>query len=35
LILLEHNNDAVGVRIDKMPVDQELIANALWEREGK
>jgi selenium-dependent xanthine dehydrogenase len=27
--------NAVGVRIDKTPVDQELIANALWEREGK
>ncbi len=24
--------NAVGVRIDKTPVDQELIANALWER---
>jgi xanthine dehydrogenase molybdenum-binding subunit len=27
--------NAVGVRIDKTPVDQELIANALWERENK
>jgi xanthine dehydrogenase molybdenum-binding subunit len=25
--------NAVGVRIDKLPVDQELIARALWERE--
>jgi len=27
--------NAVGVRIDKTPVDQELIARALWERNGK
>jgi xanthine dehydrogenase molybdenum-binding subunit len=27
--------NAVGVRIDKTPVDQELIANELWERESK
>ena len=27
--------NAVGVRIDKTPVDQELIANALWEKENK
>ncbi len=27
--------NAVGVRIDKTPVDQELIANTLWERENK
>jgi selenium-dependent xanthine dehydrogenase len=27
--------NAVGVRIDKTPVDQELIANALWERDSK
>jgi xanthine dehydrogenase molybdenum-binding subunit len=27
--------NAVGVRIDKLPVDQELIARELWEREGK
>ncbi len=27
--------DAVGVRIDRTPVDQELIANELWERENK
>ncbi len=27
--------NAVGVRIDKLPVDQELIARALWERKGK
>lgn len=26
--------NAVGVRIDKTPVDQELIARELWEREG-
>ena len=26
--------NAVGVRIDKLPVDQELIARKLWEREG-
>ena len=26
--------NAVGVRIDKLPVDQELIAKELWEREG-
>jgi xanthine dehydrogenase molybdenum-binding subunit len=25
--------NAVGVRVDKLPVDQELIARALWERE--
>jgi CO/xanthine dehydrogenase Mo-binding subunit/aerobic-type carbon monoxide dehydrogenase small subunit (CoxS/CutS family) len=27
--------NAVGVRVDKLPVDQELIAKALWEREEK
>ncbi len=27
--------NAVGVRIDKTPVDQELIANELWERSNK
>ena len=27
--------NAVGVRIDKLPVDQELIARELWEREEK
>jgi xanthine dehydrogenase molybdenum-binding subunit len=27
--------NAVGVRVDKLPVDQELIARELWEREGK
>jgi xanthine dehydrogenase molybdenum-binding subunit len=27
--------NAVGVRVDKLPVDQELIANALWERANK
>jgi xanthine dehydrogenase molybdenum-binding subunit len=27
--------NAVGVRIDKLPVDQEKIAKELWEREGK
>jgi len=27
--------NAVGVRIDKTPVDQELIANELWERENR
>lgn len=27
--------NAVGVRIDKTPVDQELIARELWERERK
>jgi xanthine dehydrogenase molybdenum-binding subunit len=27
--------NAVGVRIDKTPVDQELIANELWERANK
>ncbi|MCA1899563.1 MAG: molybdopterin-dependent oxidoreductase [Chloroflexi bacterium] len=27
--------NAVGVRVDKLPVDQELIARQLWEREGK
>jgi len=27
--------NAVGVRIDKLPVDQELIARALWESKGK
>lgn len=26
--------NAVGVRIDKLPVDQELIAREIWEREG-
>ncbi len=26
--------NAVGVRIDRTPVDQELIANAIWERES-
>ena len=27
--------NAVGVRIDKLPVDQELIAREIWEREAK
>ncbi|HNO31279.1 MAG TPA: molybdopterin-dependent oxidoreductase [Anaerolineales bacterium] len=27
--------NAVGVRFDKLPVDQEVIARELWEREGK
>ncbi len=27
--------NAVGVRVDKLPVDQEMIARELWEREGK
>jgi xanthine dehydrogenase molybdenum-binding subunit len=27
--------NAVGVRIDKLPVDQEMIARELWEREEK
>jgi CO/xanthine dehydrogenase Mo-binding subunit/aerobic-type carbon monoxide dehydrogenase small subunit (CoxS/CutS family) len=27
--------NAVGVRIDKLPVDQESIAREIWEREGK
>lgn len=27
--------NAVGVRIDKLPVDQELIARGIWESEGK
>ncbi|HEU0295210.1 MAG TPA: molybdopterin cofactor-binding domain-containing protein [Anaerolineales bacterium] len=27
--------NAVGVRIDKLPVDQEMIAREIWEREGK
>ena len=27
--------NAVGVRVDKLPVDQELIARAIWERERK
>jgi selenium-dependent xanthine dehydrogenase len=27
--------NAVGVRIDKLPVDQERIARELWQREGK
>jgi xanthine dehydrogenase molybdenum-binding subunit len=27
--------NAVGVRIDKLPVDQELIARALWESKDK
>ena len=27
--------NAVGVRIDRTPVDQELIANEIWERENK
>jgi xanthine dehydrogenase molybdenum-binding subunit len=27
--------NAVGVRVDRLPVDQELIANALWESENK
>jgi len=25
--------DALGVRVDKLPVDQELIAREIWERE--
>jgi len=27
--------NAVGVRIDRLPVDQEVIAREIWEREGK
>jgi xanthine dehydrogenase molybdenum-binding subunit len=27
--------NAVGVRVDRLPVDQEMIARELWEREGK
>lgn len=27
--------NAVGVRVDKLPVDQEVIAREIWEREGK
>ncbi|MBI2759670.1 MAG: molybdopterin-dependent oxidoreductase [Chloroflexi bacterium] len=27
--------NAVGVRVDKLPVDQEMIARELWERNGK
>ncbi|HRQ25289.1 MAG TPA: aldehyde oxidase, partial [Anaerolineales bacterium] len=27
--------NAVGVRIDRLPVDQEVIARELWEREEK
>ncbi|MEW6241262.1 MAG: molybdopterin-dependent oxidoreductase [Chloroflexota bacterium] len=27
--------NAVGVRVDKLPVDQELIAREIWEKEGK
>jgi xanthine dehydrogenase molybdenum-binding subunit len=27
--------NAVGVRIDRTPVDQEMIAREIWEREGK
>ncbi len=27
--------NAVGVRVDKLPVDQEIIAREIWEREGK
>jgi xanthine dehydrogenase molybdenum-binding subunit len=27
--------NAVGVRIDKLPVDQEMIAREIWERDGK
>ena len=27
--------NAVGVRVDKLPVDQELIARAIWEREAQ
>jgi hypothetical protein len=27
--------NAVGVRVDRTPVDQELIARELWERESK
>lgn len=27
--------NAVGVRVDKLPVDQESIAREIWEREGK
>jgi xanthine dehydrogenase molybdenum-binding subunit len=26
--------NAVGVRIDKLPVDQEVIAREIWERDG-
>ena len=26
--------NAVGVRVDKLPVDQELIAREIWERDG-
>ena len=27
--------NAVSVRIDKTPVDQEMIARELWEKDGK
>jgi xanthine dehydrogenase molybdenum-binding subunit len=27
--------NAVGVRIDKLPVDQEVIAREIWERKEK
>jgi len=27
--------NAVGVRVDRLPVDQELIAREIWERDGK
>jgi len=27
--------NAVGVRVDRLPVDQEVIAREIWEREGK
>jgi xanthine dehydrogenase molybdenum-binding subunit len=27
--------NAVGVRVDRLPVDQEVIARKIWEREGK
>ena len=27
--------NAVGVRVDKLPVDQEMIAREIWEREEK
>jgi xanthine dehydrogenase molybdenum-binding subunit len=27
--------NAVGVRVDRLPVDQEVIARGIWEREGK
>jgi len=28
-------HNVVGVRVDKLPVDQEMIAREIWEREEK